>query len=204
MSKNDLVDADIVDTRVGSAVLVKGDIEGDGNVVVEGRVEGKIAIKGDLQVAVDGQVKSSVSARNILVQGILVGSVSAIDKVEIAAGGRMVGDVRTPRFLINEGAAYKGTVDMVGFEPGEAGADKPRAARSGPSPRRQQPAPAAAVRSAGANGARESVPGPTPRPAPSRQAAAASVYAPPPVARPPEFVGVKKAIIIKKKSEENV
>ncbi len=198
MSKNDLVDADVVDTRVGNAILVKGDIEGDGNVIVEGRVEGKIAIKGDLHVAADGQVKSTVSARNIFVQGILVGAATAVDKIEIAAGGRMVGDVRTPRFLINEGAAYKGTVDMVGFEPGEPGAEQPRPGRQPTPTRRTQ---ASSTMATPVEGTREPVARPTPRASSSSQTS--SGYASQ-VVRPPEFVGVKKAIIIKKKSEDTL
>ncbi len=195
MSSNDRMDADVVDTRVGSAVLVKGDIEGDGNVVVEGRVEGRILIKGDLHVAQQGEVKSSVNARNIFVEGILVGPVTAGEKVELATGGRLVGDVKTPRFLINEGALYKGKVDMVGFEPGEVG--EPRSGRTA-QPQRRQPARG---RGGGSEHPEETPPVPIRRQV--RQESAANTYAPPPAMSSPEFIGVKKAIIIKKKTEES-
>lgn len=197
-----------VDTRVGGSILITGKIEGDGNVIVEGRVEGSIVIKGDLQIDVAGQVKSSVQARNIYVMGILVGNAVASEKIELAPGGRMIGDVRTPRFLINEGAAYRGNVDMVDFE-AEAvearRANRPASAvrpaqtptrsaappRPAPEPRRESPQP---VRTPQPVGAAASSSG---RPAP-----AASLYTPPPLPRPPEFLGAKKAIIIKKKPNE--
>ena len=54
-----------LDTRVGSSIFVTGNIEGDGNVIVEGRVDGNIIIKGDLHIDANGQVKSAVQARSI-------------------------------------------------------------------------------------------------------------------------------------------
>jgi cytoskeletal protein CcmA (bactofilin family) len=204
-----------LDTRVGSSILVTGKIEGDGNVIVEGRVEGSINIKGDLQIDVAGQVKSSVQARNIYVMGILVGNAVASEKIELAPGGRMIGDVRTPRFLINEGAAYRGNVDMVDFEadagearrtarpatlarPAQAAAARP-ATPAAPAPAR----PAEPRRELPASALRQQAPTPAaPPPVASRPAPGASLYTPPPLPRPPEFLGSKKAIIIKKKANE--
>lgn len=202
MNNNELVEADAVDTKVGRAILIKGEIEGDGNVVVEGRVEGNIAIKGDLHIAIDGQVKSSVSARNIFVQGILVGSATAFEKIELAQGGRMIGDVRAPRFLINEGAAYKGTVDMVDFEPEERSGETQRTTRQSGTAR---PQTAKTVRPLSLDPRRESLPRPPvakPSSTTAAKPAVSNVYTPPPLPRPPEFVGIKKAIIVKKKSSE--
>ena len=204
MNNHELVDAEVPETRVGRTILVKGEIEGDGDVIVEGRVEGSVSIKGDLHIQEDGQVRSRVSARNVFVHGILVGPATASEKVELAANGRMVGDVHAPRFLINEGASYKGAVDMLGFEAEERSTESLRASRQS-EPARAQRTPQAPARS-------------LPRPAPERRerprpasssmskashSSIGNVYTPPPPPRTPEFVGVKKAIIIKKKSSEN-
>lgn len=185
-------------TRVGTGILISGRIEGDGNVVVEGRIDGEVRIKGDLQIEVSGQVRADVHARNIYVLGVLVGNAEAAEKVEIAEGGRMVGDVRSPRMLINEGAAFRGMVDMVDFE----GEERPAESRKAP---RRQNTPAtsraSALRSTGApTFASPPRRGATPRTTPPRDnGAQGGVYSTPPLPKPPEFVGSRKAIIIKKK-----
>lgn len=201
---------DLPETRVGAGILISGRIEGEGNVVIEGRVDGEINIRGDLHVDVGGQVKASVHARNIFVMGILVGNVQAADKIEIAEGGRMIGDIRSPRVLINEGAAFSGMVDMPDFEGAEdrtgenrplirrapraevSAGQSPRGGVTAPAPRPQAPAPR--PQAPVASRPSTQVMASTGRPASS------SLYNPPPLPRPPEFAGVRKAIIIKKKS----
>ena len=186
-----------LDTRIGSAINITGKIEGEGNIVVEGRVQGNISIKGDLQIDPDGQVKSEVSARNIYIMGILVGDAVASEKIELAPGGRMIGDVRAPRVLINEGAAFRGHVDMVDFEVEERPAESHRAraeVRSTVGLRSSSPVRVGAERR---------------REASSRSPASASVrpsgsnlYTPPPLPRSAERGGPRKAIVIKKKTTD--
>lgn len=121
------------DARIGPSSYVNGRIEGDGNLIVEGRVDGSIQIRGDLHIEASASVKSSVSARNILVFGLLVGDAVAAERIELAPSGRMIGDVRTPRFTVHEGAAFKGRVDMVDFPGPERPLADPRTAARGQS-----------------------------------------------------------------------
>lgn len=121
------------DARIGPSSYVNGRIEGDGNLIVEGRVDGTIQIRGDLQIEASASVKSSVSARNILVFGLLVGDAVAAERIELAPTGRMIGDARAPRFTLHEGAAFKGRVDMVDFPGPERPAGDARAAARGQS-----------------------------------------------------------------------
>jgi len=204
-----------LDTKVGSAILITGRIEGDGNVVVEGRVEGAINIKGDLQIDPAGVVKSSVQARNIYVMGLLVGDATAGEKLELAPGGRMIGDARTPRILINEGSAFRGNVDMVDFEVEERSTEARRTprpstvARTVPLPTRVQAVPPQSPRTSPVTPEPRREPPVTARaqvstPPPSQpvRQASANLYTPPPLPRPPEFLGSRKAIVIKKKANE--
>jgi len=191
-----------IQTRVGLGILITGRIEGEGDVIVEGRVDGEIAIRGDLHIDQGGQVKADVKARNIFVRGILVGNAEAGEKLEVAEGGRMVGDARSPRMLLNEGALFRGMVDMVDFEVEERASEaRPQTRRPvravTPAAQMRPTRPAARPGSAafsstrgGAGGARSE----------SGGTESKSLYTPPPLPKPPEVAGVRKAIIIKKKS----
>ena len=97
---------------IGPRTVVKGDITGDEDVVVEGTVEGTIQIKSDLKVGTGGRVKASVSAASIVVAGDVEGDCHAEQRVHIEATGKLSGNIRAPRVVIVEGATFKGNSDM--------------------------------------------------------------------------------------------
>lgn len=97
---------------VGVNTVVKGEILGDEDVLVEGSVEGEIRITRDLQVGPGGKVKASVSARSVIVSGEVVGDCEAGSRVEIQATGRLTGNIRAPKIVIAEGAMFRGNSDM--------------------------------------------------------------------------------------------
>jgi len=99
---------------IGSKTVLKGEVTGDEDVVVEGTVEGEIRIAKDLHVAATGLVKATVTARTIVVSGEIVGDCQASNKVEIQATGRLTGNIRAPKIVIVEGAVFKGNSDMSG------------------------------------------------------------------------------------------
>ncbi len=99
---------------IGAKTVLKGDITGEEDVVVEGTVEGQIRIAKDLHVAPGGVVKATVHAGSIVVSGEIVGDCQATQKVEIRASGRLTGNIRAPRVVIAEGAVFKGMSDMSG------------------------------------------------------------------------------------------
>lgn len=99
---------------IGSKTVVKGELSGDEDVIVEGSLEGQVRIAKDLHVAGGGSVKASVAAHSIVVAGELVGDCHAAHKVEIAASGRLTGNIRAPKIVIAEGAVFKGNSDMSG------------------------------------------------------------------------------------------
>jgi cytoskeletal protein CcmA (bactofilin family) len=99
---------------VGAKTVIKGEIGGDEDVVVEGTVEGQVRIAKDLRVAQMGCVKANVSAQSVIIAGELLGDCHAAQKVEITATGRVTGNIRAPRIVIAEGAVFKGNSDMSG------------------------------------------------------------------------------------------
>jgi len=97
---------------VGAKTVVKGDVTGDDDILVEGAVEGTIRISRDLRVGPTGKVKATVNAQSVIVAGELVGDVHAEQRVHVEATGRLTGNIRAPRVVIVEGATFKGNSDM--------------------------------------------------------------------------------------------
>ena len=103
--------------RHGSSVVaglrIKGQILGNEDLVVDGTVDGPIQLgEGRLRVGLEGKVAGNVVAREVVVEGSLIGSLQAGDRVEIKPSGSVVGNVVSGRFVINDGAHYKGSIEI--------------------------------------------------------------------------------------------
>ncbi len=152
-------------TVIGESILIKGKLEGDEDLTIRGRVEGEVALQRTLMVETSGVVKADVAVRNAIVAGVVVGNVNADESVELTAEGRMVGDIKAPRVIIVEGAAFRGRVDM-----GNLDADRPRgerpAARPALPPRpAAKPAPLPVAKKGEEKGAKPPAAPPKPPPA---------------------------------------
>jgi cytoskeletal protein CcmA (bactofilin family) len=99
---------------IGTKTVVKGEITGDEDVIVEGTIEGQIRIGRDLRVGPAGVVKANVQAQSIVVSGEIQGDCQATHRVEIQASGKLTGNIRAPRVVIAEGATFRGNSDMSG------------------------------------------------------------------------------------------
>jgi cytoskeletal protein CcmA (bactofilin family) len=99
---------------IGAKTVIKGELNGEEDVVVEGAVEGQVRIAKALHVAQGGSVKANVVAHSVVVAGELLGDCHASNKVEITATGRLHGNIRAPKVVIAEGAVFKGNSDMSG------------------------------------------------------------------------------------------
>jgi len=99
-------------TVIGSSITVDGEITGAESLVVQGAVKGRIAIAENLFVENSATVEADIEAASVEVGGEVTGNVTATTRVEIKAEGRMVGDVRSPRIHIADGALFKGSIDM--------------------------------------------------------------------------------------------
>ena len=99
---------------IGSQIRLNGDLSGDEDVEIQGRVEGTINLKKDLVVASAGNVEAKIHAKNVTIAGKVKGDVTADEKVELVASGSLEGNIRAPKIVISEGAHFRGSVDMSG------------------------------------------------------------------------------------------
>jgi len=106
---------------ISKGLFIKGEITGTESLFIDGKVEGSINIPGNrVTVGRNGQVAASINAREIVVLGKLKGNVSATDRVDIRAEGALTGDVAAARISIEDGAFFKGGIDIrkVDAKPG--------------------------------------------------------------------------------------
>jgi cytoskeletal protein CcmA (bactofilin family) len=100
-------------TRIGSTTVLNGDIEAHEDVLVEGKVQGKISLpSGTLTVAKGARVEAEVRVRALILHGELKGTVRAAEKTVISETAVMSGDVITPKITIANGARFSGGIRM--------------------------------------------------------------------------------------------
>ena len=108
--------------HIGKSVVIKGELSGSEDLYVDGRVEGNIELRdNNLIVGPNGDVKANVSAKGVVIQGKVEGTVKATDRVELRKSAVMSGDVITQRIAVEEGAMFRGKIDIQ-KEPGKAAA----------------------------------------------------------------------------------
>ena len=99
---------------IGKAVKIVGQIYSKEELYVDGDLEGTLeALENKLTVGPNGTVHASVKAREVVVLGTIQGNVEAADKIEIRKDAKLVGDIRTARIIIEDGAYFKGSIDIV-------------------------------------------------------------------------------------------
>ena len=104
---------------IGKSLKVKGTISGHEDLYVDGEIEGTVELEeNSLTVGPNGNVNADVKAREITVLGRLHGNVRAGERIEIRKTGSLEGDVATTRIVIEDGAIFRGSIDIV--KPGEA------------------------------------------------------------------------------------
>jgi cytoskeletal protein CcmA (bactofilin family) len=99
-------------TILGPTLEIEGEIEGSEDLVIQGKVNGRIVSKKALTIDESGDVNATVTTEALAVSGRLNGNVEASDKVEIRREGTMIGDIKAPRVVIADGAKFKGRVEM--------------------------------------------------------------------------------------------
>ena len=105
--------AHVETTIIGKSIVIKGELSCSEELYVDGQVEGVIDPKGNrLTVGPNGRVKANVSASAVVVQGKLEGNVQASDRVELKQSAVVTGDIAAQRISIEEGAYFKGRVNI--------------------------------------------------------------------------------------------
>jgi cytoskeletal protein CcmA (bactofilin family) len=99
--------------HIGRSVVIKGELSGSEDLYVDGQVEGSIELRGNsLIIGPNGQVRANVNAKGVVVQGKLDGNIQASDRAELKKSAIAVGDISTQRIAIEDGAYFKGKVDI--------------------------------------------------------------------------------------------
>jgi cytoskeletal protein CcmA (bactofilin family) len=102
---------------IGKGMIIRGQVRSGEHIQVDGEVEGGLQLPGyDLTVGAQGRVRADVAAREVDVAGIIDGNVDATKKITVRKGGRLLGDLRTPGIVIEDGAYFKGKIEIVNSE----------------------------------------------------------------------------------------
>src|SRR5664279_2613224 len=113
---------------IGKSVVVKGELSGSEDLYVDGEVEGSISLRGQsLTVGPNGRVHANIEARNVIVHGRVDGNIQASDRVELRKSASLSGDISTARVAIEDGAFFKGSIDIQKAEPAPRLEPKPAA-----------------------------------------------------------------------------
>jgi cytoskeletal protein CcmA (bactofilin family) len=113
---------------LGKSVIVKGQIYSREDLTIDGEVEGTVELQEHrLTVGPNGKVTAGIKAREIVVLGTIHGNVETTDKIDIRKDAKLVGDIKTARIVIEDGAYFKGSIDIA----------RPEAAKS-PAPAQSQ------------------------------------------------------------------
>lgn len=99
--------------RLGSSLQIKGHITGTEDLQIDGKVDGPISLRGHgLIVGPNAQLASEIHAREVVVYGKVVGNVNARDRVDVKSDGSVIGDISTARISIEDGAQFKGRIEI--------------------------------------------------------------------------------------------
>jgi len=98
---------------IGKSLVIKGEVTGSESLYIDGRVEGSINLAGNrVTVGRNGVVSANINAREIVVLGKVRGNLTASDRVDIRSDGSLTGDVVAARISIEDGAFFKGGIDI--------------------------------------------------------------------------------------------
>ena len=98
---------------IGASLEIKGRISAEEDLQIDGKVEGPVSVRGHrLTIGRSGQLNSEVSSRELVVFGKVTGNINAADRVEIKKDGAVIGDIQTARISIEDGAVFKGRIEI--------------------------------------------------------------------------------------------
>src|SRR5262249_5628637 len=102
---------------IGPSMQIKGEIRSREELVVDGEVEGVLESQSSLTVGPHGKVRANIKAREVVIMGSVKGNVEVSEKIAIRDKGSLIGDIKTAGISIDDGAYFKGSIDIVRPEP---------------------------------------------------------------------------------------
>jgi len=100
--------------RIGKTVVIRGEVKGNEDLIVDGRVEGTVSLsESRLTIGPNANVAADLSAKDVLIQGQVRGNVFASGRVELRSGCVVEGDIRALRLAVEDNAVFRGKVDLT-------------------------------------------------------------------------------------------
>jgi cytoskeletal protein CcmA (bactofilin family) len=100
---------------IGRSITIRGDVTGDEDLYIQGRVEGTIDLKQhNVTVGPEGRVKANIKGRMVTIEGEVDGNVSGQEQVALRSASKVSGDIVAPRVVLEDGASFLGSIDMSG------------------------------------------------------------------------------------------
>ena len=103
-------------TIIGKTLIIEGEVKSEEDVIIEGKVNGKVEVGKTLTIGKHGHVNAEIKARIVRIVGKVEGNIEAGYKVEIVPNGFLTGNIKAPKIVIAEGAIFKGNVDMKSID----------------------------------------------------------------------------------------
>lgn len=97
---------------IGKTLLVKGEVISDDEVIIEGRIEGKINVKNRVVIGKNGLIHADIEAREVVIKGKVYGNIKSSFRVEIVPEGALYGNIFASKVVIADGALFEGNIDM--------------------------------------------------------------------------------------------
>jgi cytoskeletal protein CcmA (bactofilin family) len=120
---------------IGKAVKIAGQIYSKEDLYVDGEIEGTVELlEHKITIGPHGSVRAGIKAREVVALGTIQGNVEAVERIEIRKDAKLVGDIKTARIIIEDGAYFKGSIDIVKPEPVKALPKPPQPAAPAPAP----------------------------------------------------------------------
>jgi len=99
--------------HIGKSVVIKGELSGSEDLYLDGEVEGTIELQRNaLTIGPNGRIRAHVNAREVIIHGKIDGNIRGVEKVELKRTAVLVGDIQTQRITIEDGAYFKGAIDI--------------------------------------------------------------------------------------------
>jgi cytoskeletal protein CcmA (bactofilin family) len=135
---------------IGSSIVIKGDVSGEEDLLIQGQVEGTISL-GKYQVVIGevGKVKANISSRTVVIEGAVEGDLEGEEMVILRPSARVRGNIVAPRVVLEDGAIFKGSIEMSFDNDNRAQGSARPAVRATPPARQEKVAPPPAAEKEG-------------------------------------------------------
>jgi cytoskeletal protein CcmA (bactofilin family) len=101
---------------IGNTLLIKGEVFSEDEILIEGKIQGKINVKNRVIIGKNGNVEADIDAREVIIKGKVIGNVKGGQRVEIVPAGVLHGNINSPRVVIADSGIFEGNIEMHGRE----------------------------------------------------------------------------------------